>query len=135
MEKNYNLNLFRKVAMIIVLAGAMVSLGFMLRAGRNNESILLMALFFIWVASPFVALIVASIVSKQWPIMTRVTLYLLMLVITFGSLLCYSGFVSMPGAKPAFKFLVVPLISWLLLVTVIAIAASVSRKRSELNNS
>ncbi len=108
-------------ALIVVLVGAAGSLGLMFNAGRNQKSILLIALFTIWVLSPFIALLVANVISKHWSILTRMTLYFLMLFITLGSLISYSGALSPPGTKPAFKFLIVPLISWLLLVTVIPI--------------
>ena len=117
------------MALIVVLVGAAGSLGLMFNAGRNQKSILLIALFTIWVLSPFIALLVANVISKHWSILTRVTIYFLMLFITLGSLISYSGALSPPGTKPAFKFLIVPLISWLLLVTVIPITRKISRKK------
>jgi hypothetical protein len=118
------------MAVVVVLAGAGISLGLMLHAGRNNKSVLLLVLFAVWVLSPFLALVVAYVVSKRWLVLTRVTLYTLMLVLTFSSLACYSGLLSPPGTKPAFVFLVVPLITWLLIAIVIPIAASRSRRPS-----
>ena len=118
------------MAVVVALGGAGISLGLMLHAGRNNKSVLLVVLFVVWVLSPFLALMVANAVSKRWLVLTRITLYSLMLVLTPGSLVCYSGLWSPPGTKPAFVFLVVPLISWLLIVIVIPIAASRSRKLS-----
>ena len=116
------------MALIVLLAGATGSLGFMFNAGRNQKSILLIALFTAWVLSPFLALLVADIISKRWTIFTRGTLYFLILFITLGSLVSYSGALSLPGTKPAFKFLIVPLISWLLIVIVFPIATLLSRK-------
>lgn len=116
------------MALIGVLVGAMGSLGLMLHAGRNNPSVLLILLFVIWVLSPFLALLVANVISKRWSAYSRSILYWLMLVLTIGSLVSYSGVLSPPGTKPAFVFLVVPLISWLLMVLVIPIAAFLSRK-------
>lgn len=76
------------------------------------------------------ALLVANVVSKRWSVPCRITLYSLMLVLTLGSLVGYSGILSPPGTKPAAVFLIVPLISWLLIAIVIPIAASLSRKLS-----
>ena len=128
MKKILTLSHIRTMAVVVVLAGAGISLGLMLHAGRNNKSVLLILLFVVWVLSPFIALLVANVVSKRWSVLTRVTLYSLMLILTLGSLVSYSGTLSPPGTKPAFVFLVVPLISWLLLAIVIPIASSLSRR-------
>ncbi len=133
-EKNTSGNNFLKIiALIAVLIGAVGSLVLMFNAGRNQNSILLIALFTIWVLSPFIALLVTNAISKSWPILTRRTLYFLMLFITLGSLVSYSGALSPPGTKPAFVFLVVPLISWLLMAIVIPITASLSRRQQKIN--
>ena len=128
MKKIFTLNFLRIVALIAVLAGTAASLVLMFNAGRNQKSIFLIVLFTIWVLSPFTAPLVANVIAKRWSIPIPVSLYLLMLFITLGSLLSYSGLLNPPGTKPAFKFLIVPLISWLLIVIVFLIAAPRSRK-------
>jgi len=129
-SKNKSLRLLRAIALIAVVAGAVTSLGITLYKGRNNPSALLMILFAGWVLSPFLALLVANVLSQRWSVPTRVTLYILMLIITLGSLLGYGGAFSSPETKNAFVFLVAPLISWILIVTVIPIATSLARRRS-----
>src|SRR5260221_9605553 len=105
----------------------------MLRAGRHNNSVLLLLLFTAWVLSPFVVLLLTNVISKRWSVTSHVILYSLMLVLTVGSLICYSGTVS-PWSKPAAVFLVVPMLSWLLIVIVFPIAKSQSRKQSHRSN-
>ena len=114
----------------MVLAGAVGSLGFTLYTGRNNKSVLLIVLFFIWVLSPFIGLLVANVVTKRWSDLLRLTLYILMIFLTIGSLVAYSGVLNPTGAKPAGVFLIVPLISWLVIVIVIPLAAVRSRRLS-----
>ena len=80
------LGLLRAAALIAVLAGAVGSFGLMLHAGRRNDSRILLVLFTIWVLSPFVALVLADVVSKRWSVLTRATLHRAMLVLTIGSL-------------------------------------------------
>jgi hypothetical protein len=77
------------VAMIAVVTGAAGSTGLMLRVGHRNNSRILLLLFGIWVLSPFVTLILANAVSKRWSVVTRASLYGLMLVLTLGSLAAY----------------------------------------------
>ncbi len=116
------------VAMIAVLAGAGGSVGLMLRAG--HPPLLLRVLFAIWVLSPFMALILANVVSRRWSVLTRATLYCVMLILTLGSLAFYGDVVWRPRRQPAFVFLVVPLGSWLLMTIVVPIAALISGRLS-----
>ena len=121
----------RVVAVIAVVAGAVGSAGFMLRVGQRNNSKILLALFTIWVLSPFVAVIGADVVSKRWAVITRATLYGVMLVLTLGSVAIY-GDVALgpPRAKPAAVFLMVPLTSWLLIALIRPVAAFISGRLS-----
>ena len=124
------LRLLRIAAMIAVLAGAVGSLGLMLRAGQRTPRFLL-ALFAIWVLSPFVALVWAYMVSKRWSVLTRVTLYSVMLLVALGSLAVYGADALWPRkAQPAFVFVVVSPASWLLMAIVIPLAALLSGRRS-----
>lgn len=99
----------------MMVTAAAGSLGLLLNAGRKNNSLLLLVLFVTWVLSPYIALLFATVFSKRWPAAKRMTLYILMLVLSLGSLIGYSGALSPSGTKPAFVFLVVPLISWLVI--------------------
>jgi hypothetical protein len=127
MKKNLTLNLMRTVALVILLMGVVGSVSLVLYNGRNNKSILLIALFVAWVLSPFIGLVIADKVSKSWKDITRKTLYIIMLVLTMVSLLSYSGVLSPEGTKTAFVFLVTPLISWV----VISILILISRLQSK----
>src|ERR1039457_2591292 len=124
------LGFLRTAALIAVLAGACGSIGLMLRAGRRNQSQILMLLFGIWVLSPFVAAFLAHVFSKRWPVVTRATLYAVMLALTLGSLTIYGDFVfGRLQAKAGFVFLVVPFASWLLIGMVGAMVISGRRFR------
>ena len=77
------------------------------------------------------ALVCAYVVSRHCSVFTRATLYTVMLVLTLGSLAIYGGdALRPPRARAAFVFVVVPLASWLLIATIVPIAALVSRRRS-----
>ena len=124
------LGVLRTAALIAVLAGACGSVGLMLRAGRRNDSRILMLLFGIWVLFPFVAAFLAHVFSKRWPVVTRATLYAVMLALAVGSLAIYGDFVfGHLTAKAGFVFLVVPFASWLLLGIVGAMVISGRRSR------
>ena len=125
------LGLLRAAALIAVLAGAVGSFGLMLHAGRRNDSRILLVLFTIWVLSPFVALVLADVVSKRWSVLTRATLHSVMLVLTIGSLAIYGDVASgPPRAKTAFVFVVVPPASWLLIAIAVLLAALISGRLS-----
>ncbi len=129
MEKRESgfLGSLRAAALIVVVTGAIGSFGFMLRVGSHNSSFFLMLLFAIWVLSPFVALLLAHSVSRRWADLTCATLYGLMLVLSLASLTLY-GDVALgpPRPQPAYRFLVVPLASWVLIVVAMPIAAFLS---------
>jgi hypothetical protein len=131
MKKMPTLSLVRAIAIGVMLAGAAISVGLVLHAGRKNASVLLVLLFVAWSLSPYLALFVANLISRRWPVAPRATLYTLMVLLTVFSLILYSGFWSPPGVKPAFIFLVVPLVSWLLLVLIIPLVLSLSRRRPQ----
>jgi hypothetical protein len=125
------LSVLRAAALIALLVGAVGSVGMMLRAGHRNPSRLLIVLFTLWVLSPFMALVLANVASKRWSVLTRATLYVAMLVITFGSLAIYGALAFGPlRAKTGFVYLVVPAASWLLITIVVTIAAVISGRLS-----
>jgi hypothetical protein len=119
----------RAAAVIAVLAGGVCSIGLMLRSGRRDSSfILLVIIFAIWVLSPFTALAWAGLVSTRWPAPTRVALYIVMLLVTLGSLAIYGAVAfGAVAAKRGFIFLVVPGASWLLAAVVVSTAALIAR--------
>ena len=120
----------RAVALIAVLAGAAGSVGFFLRAGQRTPRLLLL-LMAIWVFSPFVALVLGDVVSKRWSVLTRTTLYCVMLVVSLGNLAIYGYDALWPRrAQPAFWYVLVPPASWLLIAIVVPIAAFISGRRS-----
>ena len=124
------LNLLHAVALTAVVAGAVGSVGLMFWVGHRNPSRVLLGLFAIWDLSPFMALLLADMVSKRWSFISRVTLYGVMLILTLGSLALYGDVVWRPRPQPAFLFLVVPLGSWLLMTIAIPIAALISGRLS-----
>jgi hypothetical protein len=119
---------FHMAAVLTVLIGAGASIGFTIYTGRNNPSFLLILLFAGWVVSPFIALLLINTVSRRSELFNRFLLYNLMMFITLGSMLLYSGLWSPPGAKTAFVFLVTPLLSWSLMGTIL-LAAKLSPSR------
>jgi hypothetical protein len=124
------LRLSRESALIAVIVGAVGSAGLTIYAGRRNSSLLLVTLFLGWVLSPFIALAWAHAKSRHWAGFTRATLHWLMLVVAVASPLIY-GLVALGPArvKPAFVFVVVPPVSWLLIAAALAIAARISGRQ------
>jgi hypothetical protein len=117
-----NSSVLRAGALIVLLAGAIGSFAFMLRVGSHNPSRILMIVFSVWVLAPFAALIF----SMRWAAFSRPPLYIVVLVMALGSAAIYGYVAYGPSrAQPAFAFLVVPFVSWLL----IAMALFISKLR------
>jgi hypothetical protein len=129
-EKTFTTTFLRPIALVIGVVGAVGSLYFMFSASRHQNSTILIALLTAWILSPFVGFFIAYKFSNHWTGTARSSLYWLMIILTFVSLVVYSGAFNSPGTKNAFVFLVVPLISWLLMAIVIGIVRRLSRKNS-----
>jgi hypothetical protein len=125
------LGLLRIIALIAVVVGAVGSVGLMLRAGQSSP-LVLKALFSIWVLSPFAALVWTYIVSKRWSILTRVTLYFVMLAVALASLAIYSGLVDIKpaGSANAFLYVAVPPACWVFIAIVVGGAAFIRGRLS-----
>ena len=120
----------RAVALIALVVGAVGSIGLMLRAGRTAPP-LLIALIAIWVLSPFVALTVANVASRHWSVPMRTTLYAVMLMVSLGALAVYGADAVWPRtSQPAFVFVAVPPVSWLLMTLAVTTGAVISRRLS-----
>jgi hypothetical protein len=89
-----------------------------------------MGLFAIWVLSPFVILVVGYVVSKRWSILTRATLYGVMLVVTVASLAIYGVVALGPSRPKAPAFVLVPPVSCLLMAIAVPTAAFIARRLS-----
>ena len=127
-KKTSNQNFLRTTALIVALVGAVCSLYFMFSAGRKQNSIILLGLFTAWALSLFVGLFISNKISNSWTVPARRFLYWLIIVLTIGSLIVYSGAFNTPETKNAFIFLIFPMISWFLIVTVFLIARKLSNK-------
>ena len=128
--KPAHLDLLRKAALLAVPAGALGSIGFTLWVGHRNDSRLLLMLFTVWVFSPFLALGWACVAAKRWAASGRAALHGVILVLALGSLVIYGeSALGPPRAKPAFIFLVVPLVSWLLIAVVVPLVALAKNQR------
>ena len=127
-KQSSNQNGLRVLAFAIAFAGAVGSLYFMFKVGHENNSFILVALFTVWVLSPFVALFIFNKISIRWSVTARAYIYWLMIVLAISSLVAYSGALIPPGTKPAFIFLVTPLSSWVLIVIVFLIAGKISKR-------
>ena len=112
-----NQNILQTTALTTLFAGTIGSLYFMLNAGSNQKSIILVGLFTVWVMSPFVGLFVATRFTKRRTGKVNSLYYLTMFVLSVFSLTAYSGILTPPQTKPAFNFLIVPFLSWLVILT------------------
>jgi len=102
-------------ALILVFSGAAGSFVATLVAGHHNHSLVLVAFFYIWVLSPFIGMIVAFLISRRWPPAVRVRLCWLICLLAAASTLGYFLLPGIFGTRPAFVFLVIPLLNWVLL--------------------
>jgi hypothetical protein len=120
-RKPGRLDLLQTVAMTLAFAGAIASLYFMFKAGRNQRSFLIIAFFTAWVLSPYAGLFLAAKTSNRRFVPIRALIYWLMIILAIGSVVAYSGILTPSGTKGAFIFLVAPFISWIVIAILILI--------------
>ena len=110
-------NILRTISLTTLLVGTIGSLYFMFTAGSHQKSIVLLVLFTAWVLSPFLGLFVANRLSKPLSAKIHTLIYWTIVLVSVASLTIYSGALPSSQTKPAFNFLVVPFLSWLVLLT------------------
>jgi hypothetical protein len=121
-NKTSRQNILRTTALTTLLVGTIGSLYFMFNAGSNQKSIVLIGLFTAWVLSPFIGLFVADRLSKHRSDKIHSLNYWTMLILSVASLTVYSGALTPSQTRPAFNFLVVPLLSWLTILAILFIS-------------
>jgi len=120
----------RAAAISLMLAATVTSVALTLYQGRHNSSLLLVTLFALWVASPFVGAVLANRVAGAWEATARKVLYVVMLILAVGSVAVYCDVVfGPPRPQSASYFLMTPLLSWLLVAMPIAVGAKGAHKR------
>jgi hypothetical protein len=128
-EEANNMKVLHSAALIALSIGAVASIVFMFQVGGG--SVILLAVFAVWVLAPLAALFGAEMYAKGWSSRSRTTLDVVALIVAVASPLVY-GSVALgpPRPQPAFYFMVVPAASWLLMVVSLTIAAVTSRSIS-----
>ena len=129
-KKNPGQNFLKIAAIIVALAGVIGSIYFLFNAGSKQSSVVLLGLFTGWILSPFIGLFIFTKISNRWSISARSLFYGLMIILPIVSVIAYSGAFNTSKTKNAFIFLIVPLISWFLIVTVFLVARKISNNRS-----
>lgn len=118
---------FRIAAMAAALLGLGTAIFFTLRAGENPPRPLL-AIFLLWVPSPFILLSVAIWRSRLWPNVVRLTLYSVTIFLLPLSIIIYAFDMRPAGSPSAFLYVIVAPISWLLIAIVLGAAFLIARQ-------
>ena len=112
-----------------VWVAAAGSLACTIYTGRHNSSVLLIALFAVWVLSPFAGLWWMDRFAETTPQDMASAIRASALVICLSSLVLYVAMAaSGPGHQATFAFLVTPASSWLAILTM-RVATRFARKR------
>jgi len=114
---------------VAILIGALGALGFLFRAAQRPPLIVLV-LMAGWVLAPFVILVFLQALSASWRSLTRTTLYVVIWVVTLGTLAVYADDArGHRRPQAAFVFVLVPPVSSLLMAVSLATAALIARSR------
>jgi hypothetical protein len=119
----------RALAVLLLGVAAAASLVFMSNVAGGNPSVVLRTLFTVWVVLPFAAAAALTLVSGRMPTRLQVGIAVSSLVIAAASLAFYAGVIPLPRVKPAFVFLMVPLVSCCALVPWGVASMTTSRRK------
>ncbi|MBS1486912.1 MAG: hypothetical protein JST43_04925 [Bacteroidetes bacterium] len=111
-----NQNILHTVALTILEVSTIASLIFLLIAGQHQSSWLLKLLFVGWVFSSFAGLFMFERHFKQSAYKVQRRVQRLLIGVSLASLIFYSTMFLPALTKPAFIFLLTPLLSWMLIV-------------------
>jgi hypothetical protein len=121
----------RSAAFFALLIGAIGSIMLWVHAAEHPP-LLIITLFVIWVLSPFVVLGIAHVKAKGWAPGTQTALYSVTLFVALASLVVYGDdALGHRTAHPAFVYVAVPPVAWVLTGVAVAIGALIARKRSQ----
>lgn len=122
------LGLLRSAALMATGAGTVGAIALMLSVPRHRIPFL-MVLMSVWVGAPFVILAWALIKSGGWAVSVRVTLCVVTLLVTAGTLVIYGHFVANPRpSQPAAPFVLTPVVSVIFTAIAIGLARLISRR-------
>ena len=130
MKDSLRFNVLRKTALTVSVAGAVGSLYLLFKAGSNTPGFLLV-LFVGWILIPYAASFVLYAIAERWNDAVQATLHVLMMILPIGSVICYSGLFNYSGMKPAFMFVLVPVLSSAIIAIATIGAHKFSRKNGE----
>ena len=116
------------IVSLVSTASAVCALGSMSIIGQRQRSVLLIAMFTVWVLLPYVALTVLNMRARAWSAEARHSVQYATLLISLASLARYVAVVLRPlKSQPASTFLIVPLASWIAIGIVALVAMRTSR--------
>jgi hypothetical protein len=122
----------RATSLVALVIGAIGSLGLWIHAAQHPPP-LIIALFVVWVLSPFVVLGIAHAVAKCWAPSTQTALYWVTLLVTVASIAIYADdAVAHRTAHPAFVYVAVPPASWLASAIAFGVGAWMARRKQKL---
>jgi hypothetical protein len=121
METQPRASSLEPVVRLTIAVAALGSVVPMFIVGHRQRSVILMAMFFVWVLSPYVGLGLLNARARAWNPSGRRTLQYASLVISLAALGRYVWVLIWPlKAQPASTFMIVPFVSWIAIGVVAA---------------
>jgi len=119
----------QKVARLAAIVGAVGSVALTLYAGRSSPQQFVMVLMAGWVFAPYFGYALARQFSARWSAGTRSALDVIIVVIAAAAVAIYARDALQPPPRRAGPYVLVPIVSWLILL-VAAVAGWWSSRRA-----
>lgn len=118
-----------KIARGAAIVGAIGAVALTLYAGRGSPQRGVMVLMAGWVFAPFFGYAVVNRFAGGWSSATRAALDIVLIVIAAAALVVYTRDALQPPPRRGGPYVLVPIVSWLLLLPVV-VAGLLSGRRS-----
>jgi hypothetical protein len=118
-----------KLARVATIVGAIGAVALTLYAGRGTPQRGVMILMAGWVFAPFFGYAVVNRSSARWSNSTRAALDVVLLLIAAAALVTYARDALQPAPRRAAPYVLVPILSWLVLLPVV-VAGWLSGRRA-----
>lgn len=108
------------LVMLVLVASAAGALVSLFVVGHRQRSVVLVAMFIVWVLSPFVALRLLNGRARSWSPAPRRTLQYATVLVALVAAARYISVLVWPIIKqPAATFMIVPFLSWIAIAGVV----------------
>jgi hypothetical protein len=121
-------DLFRlpKVSASVSIIAGIVSIVLLFNASEHPP-IILRTLFIGWVLVPYIGMIIITNITKKRDEKSQRLIFYSLISLSLLSMIAFTGIFRPENSKPAFTWLIVPLVSWIIIAIILLISKKIEK--------